>query len=98
MEEVTADKSGNWLNLTNNDFDSLLSMIDKASKSSISKSKERSVFKLFGNGINTARDEWVTSLNEKELSRKVNFFLNEFSLYDAENTKYGGPIKWSRNL
>ena len=98
MEEVTADKNGNWLNLTNNDFDSLLSMIDKTSKASVSKSRERSVFKLFGNGVNTARDEWVTDLNKNELFRKVDFFLNEFHRHDAKNTKYDGPLKWSRNL
>ncbi|HQY07252.1 MAG TPA: hypothetical protein PK797_00955, partial [Burkholderiaceae bacterium] len=91
---------GNWLDLTHNDFDDLLPVIDKDAKAkAVTKvGRERAVFKLFGNGINTARDDWVTDYDSDDLQRKVEFFLAEYSRHDARSTDLGTLIKWSRNL
>jgi len=43
------DKKHNWLNLTDNDWDALLPLV----------SEDKSLFRLFSNGIKTGRDEWV---------------------------------------
>lgn len=44
FEHITPDAKGNWINLTDNDFDSFLPLVDKEVK--IGKS-EQAVFKLF---------------------------------------------------
>ncbi len=99
-EEIRPDAKGNWLDLTHNDFDDLLPVIDKDAKAkAVTKvGRERAVFKLFGNGINTARDDWVTDYDSDDLQRKVEFFLAEYSRHDARSTDLGTLIKWSRNL
>ncbi len=98
MVEIRSDAKHNWINLTSNDFDSLLPLIDKTSKAATTRVRERSIFKLFGNGVNTARDAWVTDLSETELARKATFFLDEFNRHSATDKTYSGPLKWSRNL
>lgn len=69
MEEVTPDKESNWLNLTNNDFDSLLPLASKGAKAG--KRGEHVVFKQFSLGVVTARDEWVYDLSVAHLRSKV---------------------------
>jgi predicted helicase len=71
MQEVTPDKASNWLNLTNNDFETLLPLVPSGKKS-------RAVFGLFSNGIVTARDEWMVDFNEVSLSEKVEYFISKF--------------------
>ncbi len=96
MEEVAPDKSGNWLNLTSNDFETLLPLASKGAKTG--SRGERAIFKLFGNGINSARDEWVTDVSVANLREKARFFLAEFAAVEPNSSTYGGPLKWSRNL
>ncbi len=98
LEEIRPDEKANWLNLTHNDFDELLPVIDKDAKLSTKATRERAIFKLFGNGINTARDDWVTDFDRAELKRKVEFFLDEYQHHRAGSSELGTVIKWSRNL
>jgi predicted helicase len=56
FEHVTPDRKHNWVNLTDNDFDDFLPLIDKQVKAG--KSQE-AVFQLFSRGVATQRDEWV---------------------------------------
>ena len=98
FEELRPDAKGNWLNLTSNDFDELMPLIDKDAKASARPSGEKAIFKLYGNGINTARDEWVTDFDASLLSDKVRFFLAEYAKFGASSSDLGTTIKWSRNL
>lgn len=97
-DEVAPDPKGSWLDLTHNDFDELLPVIDKDAKTTDKTSREKAIFKLFGNGINTARDDWVTDFDRTELTRKVEFFLAEYQHSRQKSTNLGAVIKWSRNL
>jgi len=97
-EEVRPDVKANWLNLTHNDFEDLIPVIDKDAKSSVRTSREKAIFKLYGKGINTARDDWVTDFDEADLTAKVQFFLAEYGRYDSGSSDLGTAIKWSRNL
>jgi predicted helicase len=56
FEHATPDRKHNWVNLTDNDFDDFLPLIDKQVKAG--KSQE-AVFQLFSRGVATQRDEWV---------------------------------------
>ena len=96
--QIRPDEKGHWLNLTSNDFDGLMPLIDKSAKLSKKESLEKAVFKIYGNGINTARDDWVTDFDAELLTAKVQFFLGEYAGFKASSTEFGTVIKWSRNL
>lgn len=98
FEEMRPDAKGNWLNLTSNDFEELMPLIDKSAKASTKASQEKAIFKLYGNGVNTARDDWVTDFDGKVLAEKVQFFLGEYAQYKTSSKDFGTVIKWSRNL
>jgi predicted helicase len=97
-EEIRPDPKANWLNLTHNDFEELMAVIDKDAKTSTRAVREKAIFKLYGNGINTARDDWVTDFTADDLARKVKFFLGEFGRHASRAAELGTVIKWSRNL
>ena len=88
------DKQNNWINQTNNDFDELLTLIDKDVKAGKSK---KAIFKLYSNGVNTARDEWVYDRNQQNIDNKIQFFIN---IYNSciEKMQENLSIKWSASL
>ncbi len=65
FDEVQPDKTHNWVNLTSNDFDSLLPLASKETKAAKTAAKERAIFKLFSLGVVTNRDEWVYDYDRK---------------------------------
>ena len=85
FDEVSPDKNANWVNLTYNDFDSLLPLASKATKAAKTAGKERAIFGLFSNGIVTARDEWMTDFSEDALREKTRRFC---SVFDAEKVRW----------
>ena len=95
-EELRPDAKANWLNRTHNDFEALMPVIDMDAKTSTRAVREKAIFKLFGNGINTARDDWVTDFSADDLARKVKLFLGEFGRHASQAAELGTVIKWSR--
>jgi len=98
FEEIHPDGKGNWINLANTDFDTLLPILDPETKVASKPSREKAIFKLFGNGVNTARDEWVTDFSESTLDSKVHLFLAEYARHTPKAKHHDTVIKWSRNL
>lgn len=106
FELIKPDAKNNWINLTTNDFDSLIPLASKGTKAAKTASKERAIFKLFTNGVNTARDEWVYDFNGSLLEHKIVFLIDAYNKeFDA--TKRRGKvdaklvnkvIKWSAGL
>lgn len=93
---ITPDKNGNWLDLTINQNDKFIPVIDKQVKTGQSM---KALFKTYSTGVSTNRDEWIIDFNPATLSEKMLFFTN---YYDEQLTKhnasYEAVIKWSRNL
>jgi len=85
FDRILPDKSHNWLNIAENDFEDLLPLANKETKLAKSRKEERAVFKLFSNGVVTARDEWVYDFNGDNLIEKVKFFCN---FYQQEHMKW----------
>ena len=80
FERIIPDEKGNWLNITDNDFEDLLPLASKDVKGNKQGVEfDKAVFKLFSNGIVTARDEWSYDFNEKMLKNKASFFCNFYS-------------------
>lgn len=98
FDEVSPDKNANWVNLTSNDFETLLPLASKETKAAKSAGKERAIFKLFSNGINTARDGWVTDESSSLLAEKTQYFIERYAQHEESTNSHDIIIKWSRNL
>jgi len=101
FDEVQPDKTGNWVNLTNNDFETLMPLASKETKAAKTAAKERAIFKLFSLGVVTNRDEWVYDERDEDLAAKVRYLVET---YNADLSRqpastvagYGTVIKWTR--
>ena len=91
FELIKPDANSNWINLTSNDFDSLMPLASKATKAANTAVKEGAIFKLFTNGVNTARDEWVYDLNGASLKHKLEFLIRAYNK-EFEATKARGKV------
>lgn len=96
FERITPDKNHNWLNIADNDFDDLLPLANKETKLAKSQTEEGAVFKLFSNGIVTARDEWVYDFSQTGLKEKIQFFIKKYN--SSSNNNFDLSIKWSEAL
>jgi predicted helicase len=99
---IIPDKNNHWINLAEEiDFDSLIPLVNKETKLAKNKAEEKAVFKLYSNGVVTARDEWVTSENYEELIEKILYFIEIYNFQKDQRKKNDDldyRIKWSANL
>ncbi|AVZ30769.1 type ISP restriction/modification enzyme [Nodularia spumigena] len=70
FEHIKPDHQNNWVDLTDNDFDDLVSIADK---------KNKSIFDVYSNGVATNRDEWVYDIDLENLENKSIFFIDEYN-------------------
>ena len=101
FEEIRPDSDGNWLNLTTNDFETLIPLASKETKAAKTAVKERAIFKLFSLGVVTNRDEWVYDDNPEALRTKVRFLVDAYNhdLTNHSGSEAASPvaeIKWTR--
>lgn len=78
--EVQPDPDYNWINLTNNNFNTLIPLASKQAKETKKTSQEKAIFKLISNGVVTARDDWMIDFSTEQLSNKVERFCEVYSL------------------
>ena len=90
------DGKGNWINQTDNDFDSLIPLMDKDVKGGKS---EEAIFKLFSNGVKSQRDEWIYDFSKENLSQKMQYFIDIYSK-TLQNPSFIDKmtIKWDADL
>ncbi len=98
FDEVQPDKTGNWVNLINNDFETLLPLASKETKAAKTATGERAIFKLFSLGVSTNRDEWVVAREAQELEARVRYFLGIYGHHLSHPGEHNTAVKWSRNL
>jgi predicted helicase len=92
---VVPDEKHNWLDISDNDWASLLSIFNKQSKKGLS---DETLFQKYSTGVLSGRDEWVVSYDIDTLSRKMNYYIDEYEKYSINSSDYKTNIKWSRNL
>ena len=97
FEHMQPDRKGNWLNIDQGDFESLLEIINKDSKLHSGLNNSSSLFKLFSAGVSTNRDEWVYSLEVEDLTKKIDF-LNKIYTDSLKAEEANPQIKWSETL
>jgi predicted helicase len=95
FEHVMPDRKHNWVNLTDNDFDDFLPLIDKQVKAG--KSQE-AVFQLFSAGVKTQRDEWGYDFSKEALIERMKYFVEEYQERLKDETRRKLDIKWDREL
>jgi predicted helicase len=96
FDDAEPDVKGNWIKPGGSEFDRLLPLIDKDSKSATTSKGERAVFKLFSSGLKSQRDEWVYSMSDKVLEQKMRFFTSEYER--ARHGEKDATIKWDPTL
>jgi predicted helicase len=98
FDEVQPDKTQNWVNLTNNDFDELLLLGSEGVRGTTKPTQEKAVFKSFALGINTARDDWLYDLSLSSLGAKAEYLVSRFKTHSPTATTFDESIKWSEAL
>ncbi|WP_282129815.1 type ISP restriction/modification enzyme [Roseobacter litoralis] len=97
-EVVIPDKRASWINQDENDWEGLLPVADKKTKSATRTSQHRSIFKLFSLGISTNRDPWVYGYSTKDVLGKMAFFVEQYEAAQKKRASEPKAIKLSRNL
>ena len=96
FEIIRPDKHNNWINIPNNDFDSLVPLCKKNVKY---RKCEGALFELYSTGVSTNRDRWVIDFSKENLKNKMSHFINYYdSLIGKPDVDFTTGIKWSRNL
>ncbi len=95
FDTITPDQKANWINLTDNDFDSFLPLIDKEVKAG--KSQE-AIFQLFSAGVKTQRDEWVYDFSKLDLIERIKYFVDVYQERVEHGTRRELDIKWDSEL
>ncbi len=106
FEEIRPDKNHNWINLTQNDFESLIPIASKETKAAKKPSQERTIFGLYSQGVKTNRDEWVWDFNREAAVGRIRFLIDCYNQQlsvipkGISETELAGlltdEIKWTR--
>ena len=95
FDHITPDQKANWINLTDNDFDSFLSLIDKEVKAGKS---QKAVFQLFSRGVGSYRDEWVYDFSKELLIKRMEYFVEVYQERLENAIRRELDIKWDADL
>ena len=96
FDHIIPDKHNNWINQTNNDFNTLIPLIDKDVKAGKSK---QAIFKLFSSGVKTQRDEWVYDISRDNLEDKMKFAIDVYKrTLNNKDYQDKDQIKWDAEL
>lgn len=101
FDVVKPDAKQNWINQTDNDFESFIPIASKETKAAKTEGQERAIFRIFASGIKTNRDDWVYDFSFGRLREKLIFFADIFNKHlraETKRTTYDTSIKWSRDL
>jgi predicted helicase len=78
-ETIKPTMTADWINQPQNGWAALLPLVDKSTKSTDQRNRERAIFKLYSNGIVTARDEWMIDTEIDCLIAKSGRFAEVFT-------------------
>ena len=95
FEGITPNARNDWINLTDNDFGTLITSANKQTKLSKKASQQRAIFNLFSLGVVTARDGWVYDFDKKSLEEKVKALI---AAYNVDMKKWSAMKKREKNI
>ncbi|MBK8440089.1 MAG: hypothetical protein IPL38_11610 [Rhodobacter sp.] len=88
FDRVEPDAKANWVNQSDNDWDSLLAIADKKTKLAKSKGQDRAIFKQVSFGLASNRDDGAYDLVQEQRLEKAAFFIDH---YDKDGS-FGLPL------
>ena len=94
FDEVKPSARYDWINQSDNDFDSLMPIASPSTKNAKNPSQERAAFRHFSLGIATNRDEWAYDWAAQTVGQKVAFFCDFFN---AEQKRWNDKLTVDRN-
>ncbi len=96
FDNIIPDKKNNWINQSDNDFETLLPLMDKDVKAG---KAGKAIFENFSRGVATQKDEWVYDLKKNGLEKKIKFFVEKYQ-QTLKNADYKEKqlIKWDEDL
>ena len=107
FDRIKPDAKGNWLGQTDNDWASLVPLIDSDTRTTKHAVGEKALFRHYAGAIKTNRDEWVYDHDKQNLLDKAAFFIET---YNAEIKRWQASqrknidnfvktsIKWSSGM
>jgi predicted helicase len=99
VETIQPDRKNDWLNLSDNDWDKLMPLVDPSVTVARTTSQHRAIFRLMSNGLKTQRDEWAYDISRDSLATKVREMI---AVYEAtrRDSEFAGreTIKWDAEL
>ncbi len=99
FDDIDPDRKHNWLNRGNPDFENLILLADRKTRSTKTAGPRRAIFGHYSVGVRTNRDEWVYDFDARNLRNKALYFVDTFNeLLDRNDKSYPPVIKWSRDL
>ena len=84
MEDISPNVRHDWINQAATDFESLIPIADKSTKSVKAARQERALFKIFSFGVVTNHDEWVYSEDAENLEPKIRHLI---SIYNDDRSR-----------
>ena len=97
FKHIEPNKTHAWVNQAENEWESLLPVGTKATKSATSQSDENSIFKLFSLGISTNRDDWIYSWDPETLASKVQFLSTFFEREKVRWLEHQQTVRLSKS-
>jgi predicted helicase len=99
VETIQPDRKNDWLDLTDNDWDKLLPLVDPSVSVARATAQHKAVFRLVSNGLKTQRDEWAYDISKDALAAKARQMVDVYEATRRDPT-FGAreSIKWDREL
>jgi len=103
FQHIDPDKNANWIHLTENDWDEMIPVADKATKAAKTKARERAIFRLYSLGIASNRDDWAFARSADILEQKSRKFAAVYNRHVGELAPdkfadFDFSIKWTSEL
>ena len=99
VETIQPDRKNDWLDQSDNDWDTLLPLVSKSDKAGVGPSKGTALFRQFSRGVATQRDEWVYDASKNDLTAKARQMIEVYEATRRNPTHpLKGTIKWDREL
>ena len=79
FDHVGPDKLSSWINQSENDWETLTPLFDKANQNKALDEVQNSVFHGFSPGVHTAKDDWAYGISQDEVASKAQFFIEKYN-------------------
>ena len=113
FNSITPDTKNYWLDQSYTDFDTLIAVANRQTKpaknSNEKEAHSQAIFGLHSLGIASNRDDWTFDFSRGELSHKIKYFCNTYSIerkrlrsekpdWDTIGDWFDRSIKWTAEL